>query len=122
MAGLGDTFRLADSKDAVAHLWIIITDPQKNDGDVLAVNLTTLRDHTEDESCVLDKGDHPFIRHKTAVNYGDARRWRISKINQALEEGKLLMDRPVTPGVLRKILKGAKESKFLREHSKRLLP
>ncbi len=57
---LGDTF-LPISEEDVTHLWIVITEPDAS-GLVAIVSLTTRRNNS-DETCLIQMGDHPFVRH-----------------------------------------------------------
>lgn len=58
----GDTFQAADRKRE-AHLWIVLSDPEKHpEAPVLIANVTTRRADS-DTACTLARGDHPFIRH-----------------------------------------------------------
>jgi hypothetical protein len=54
------------------QLWIVLSDPTIDPEHVVIVNFTT---HTvnEEQCCVVDKGEHPLVRHKTAVRYWDAK-------------------------------------------------
>ena len=68
----GETFFLSGTHDTEPHLWIVLTDPEGNPGEVVVVNLTSQRPGS-DATVVLQRGDHPFVRHDTVVYYGDAR-------------------------------------------------
>jgi len=61
----GDVFRLSGIADI--HTWVVLSDPALNPQKVLIVNFTSW-DRLEDQACVLDLGDHPFIRDRTCVN------------------------------------------------------
>lgn len=98
----GDTF--IDGK--YHHLWIILSDPAIDSEKLIIVNLTT---HTiaEKSTCVLERGEHPFIKHKTSVRYSDAR--VVSSTNIAtLRKAKLLTPRePCSADLLNKLREGA---------------
>lgn len=84
------------------HLWVVLCLPTAG-GEFAMANLTSHR-HPCDESCVLDRGDHPFIQHKTVVRYGSAVWIPVS----AYDELKKLDSWPdVTGSVLDRILQGA---------------
>ena len=61
---VGDTFH------GGGHLWIAVA-KAKPSGDIVAFNITTYRPGTlgSDGSCVLENGEHPFIKHKSEVYY-----------------------------------------------------
>jgi hypothetical protein len=48
--------------------------------------LTTKRGYT-DQTCILDVGDHPFIRHPTSVDYKVCSLWRAAKIQEYVDTG-----------------------------------
>lgn len=50
------------------HLWVVVSLPGA-DGSVAMVNFTSYREPC-DESCILQPGDHSFIKRKTIVQYG----------------------------------------------------
>lgn len=111
MPGLGDTFLVGDGSHP-SHLWIIITTPRGPDGEFLIVNMTTLTEHKEDRSCVLDAGDHPFVRHKTVIAYHDARTGTQAALRE--HSGMVHPREPVSAAILSRIQQGALKSAFLR--------
>src|ERR1019366_5002265 len=67
----GDTFLISSPRNEVEHLWIVLTEPDE-ENQSLCVNITTAQDGS-DLTVELNKGDHPFIKHPSVVNYFDAR-------------------------------------------------
>lgn len=105
----GDTFQAADPQRE-PHLWIILSAPEHYPQDpVLIVNLTSLRPGSE-TTCLLTRGDHPFIRHKSCVNYRDSRLVDRRKLEDALERQLLLRRRRMSARLLRRIRAGAAAS------------
>jgi len=74
------------------------------------VNFTTLR-RPCDETCVLDVGDHPFIRHRTVIAYGRGKMVPASGHDQL----KPLADERVTRTVLLRIMRGSQGHQGLAE-------
>jgi hypothetical protein len=74
---IGDAFLLID-KSIDEHLWVVISKPGDNPDEVVIVNLTSHDSPDKDASCILDAGDHPWIRHRTCVRYMDARCDRVA--------------------------------------------
>ena len=92
-----------------AHLWVVITRPDAN-GSVVIVNFTSHRAGC-DETCIVEKGEHPFVTHKTVVAYEKARLCEpkaqdLFKKNASTRE-------PVKTDLLQKIQKGALESDLM---------
>ena len=67
----GDTFTLKD-KSVDSHLWVIVSDPAVDEERMLFVSMTSY-DVTKEKVCLLDVGDHPFIKHKTCIAYDFAK-------------------------------------------------
>ena len=107
----GDTFRSANLSVDI-HLWVVISDPQQDPSRVLIVSLTTYNPKKE-SVCLIDIGDHPFVRHKTCVAYNFAKAPSLVQLKQVSEAGQLIPDVPVSLEVLRRIRDGAALSKKL---------
>jgi hypothetical protein len=113
----GDTFIPAKFDH---HLWLILSDPEINADKVVIVNLTT---HTLDEEphCILQKGDHPFIKHKTAIRYRDSKCVALPQLEDLVASGGLRKHNPLSAAILKKIRDGASLSKYLPEGCRQIL-
>lgn len=105
----GDTFKLLDTT-IDDHLWVVISDPLLDVADpVVIVNLTTCREGRTNPTCILEPGDHPFVRHPTAVRYEAA----LDVSNPGLEgranDGSIVLQGQLRPSVLDRIRRGATE-------------
>lgn len=100
----GDTFLLTGGP-IPPHLWVVLWGPAGPANACLAVFLTTLRRHS-DRSCILVAGDHPFIRHDTAVSYGNAQPFTEEKMDRLLATGTAKRRQPVSDEVLERIRTG----------------
>ena len=90
------------------HLWIILTDPAP---DCIMVNLTTLR-ADRDQTVVLHPGEHPFVKHSTAVFYADSQIVTLDHVNSLLARGQALPHQPCPPATLQLIQQGILASPF----------
>lgn len=99
---LGDTFRFTNRD---SHLWIVLSDPALNPTNVLIVNLTS-QTPGKDSTCVLNVGDHPFIRHPTIVYYGKARSVTDALLEQCVREGAINLAIAMERAVLKRIIDG----------------
>lgn len=94
------------------HLIILCTDPifwpKTGCKAVLSVNVSSWRENSKasDSSCILDVGDHSFIKHKSFVYYEAAVPLRLPHLNQRVEDGELIPYEDLRPEVLDRILKG----------------
>jgi hypothetical protein len=87
------------------HLFIILTEPV--DGVVITVNLSSCKTSFYDNSCLLDKNDHSFIKHKSYIVYHRA---EILKITQ-LENMTIRQLEQVTDDVFSRIVGGLLKSR-----------
>ena len=62
----GDTFYLPD-KSADGHLWIVVSDPERNPNRVLLVSMTS-HDVGKEDVCLIVAGEHPKVTHKTCIS------------------------------------------------------
>jgi hypothetical protein len=107
----GDTFKIElpdTSHDS--HLWILISDPIQSDECVI-VNLTSWR-ADKDQSCVLEHEDHPYIVHRTCVNFIEAKRIKISAIQAGIQKGKVVPHAPASSAMLDRILEAIPNSRM----------
>jgi len=90
------------------HLWIIVTEP---DPFCAIVSLSTLR-YSKDQTVVLRKGEHPFIRHDTAVLYMYAEIANVAQLRTQISEGCAVPHDPCNAGLLKLIQDGIFASDF----------
>ena len=98
---LGDTFVWSpdDRKD---HLWIALTDPNKNGGKFAAFNLT--KSQGGKLALTFRIGQHRFIeRYDSDVNFGDGLILTLSKILNEIARGQAFPHDPMNAEMLRKI-------------------
>ena len=76
---------------------------------VVIVNMTTWKDYI-DPACILDVGDHPFIRHRTCVNYRDAKIVPLAKLFALKDAGMLELVKPLSAALLKRIRDAVNDS------------
>ncbi|AFM14047.1 hypothetical protein [Turneriella parva] len=96
-----------------AHLYLVISDINPDDGTVLCVNITDSA-NIPDKSCLLNVGDHPFIKKESAVFYWQAINPELNSITHGIKLGALTQQANLLPATLAKVQDGAKASKFLK--------
>jgi hypothetical protein len=111
MAKQGDTFILAN-RGIDTHLFVIISDPGLDKGRIVLANFTTWRPD-KDQSCVVEAGEHPFVRTRSCIDYRRDRLITLSQYEGFLADGRLISRGPVSQGLLTRILKGAAISPFI---------
>lgn len=98
----GDTFLLTGGPVPTPHLWVILWGPAGPADAYLAVMLTSLRPYS-DRSCILNPGDHPFVRHATSVSYRNVLRWTGERLAQLVADGIARSRQPVSEDVLERM-------------------
>ena len=108
MLSAGDTFINEQTEGVRSHLWVIISDPAQNEN-VIIVNITSWSAFA-DTTCILRAGAHPFVKHKSYVNYHDAQCVKLNVLCELLRKSKCRRHQPVSAGLLQKIRQGADQS------------
>ncbi|MDP3940568.1 MAG: hypothetical protein Q8R92_20845 [Deltaproteobacteria bacterium] len=87
------------------HLWFVLTDPDSESDQVVAVMVVTVRGHT-DRTVTLSAGDHPFIRHDSSLDFGGTKRFQTARLNAALRSGRCELSENMTAALLGKVRAG----------------
>jgi hypothetical protein len=104
------------------HIWVVLNDPDASNGQVLMVNLTTLRPNCVDDVCILDHADFEPLDRPTTVAYSRHETGYATGLQQAVDSGYFVEITPVPAATLQKITEGGRQSSGLTEAAKRLLP
>lgn len=88
---------------------------------VLLVNMTSVRPSFHDAACVINSGEHPFVKHATYMNYRDSKIVANSDLDQRLSAGQIILEDKVSDGLLQRIREGAAQSEFIPLQNKQLL-
>jgi len=104
----GDTFlRRSQIKK---HLWVVISYPELCPKDpVVVVSLVSCKPYIE-RTCILNRGDHPFVKHETAVYYRALQTYSIGRIENIIGSDQVDTLAPMRPAVLARIRGGALHS------------
>ena len=119
MAKIGDTFKLANPS-IDDHLHIIISDPAQNPNQIVTANFTKWRDD-KDQSCIVEIGEHRFIKVRTCVYYGEDRLITLVQYEGFLRSGDLVSDEPIRGDLLKRIIYGAGISPYISFGSRQIL-
>lgn len=106
----GDAFRFIGIADI--HVWMIISDPVIDPSRVVIVNFTTWEPHL-DQCCIVGKGDHPFLAHRSVVNFSRARLVAGEVLDQLRLAGRLQLIEPLSQELLTRIRRASLDSKTL---------
>ena len=95
------------------HLWIAVTQPDAQTHLCAIVNVTTLR-NSKDQTIILRPGDHPFIRHDSAIFYGDAMIVDARRLEAEIAAGLALRRETCSQATLKLVQDGVLASSFTR--------
>lgn len=104
----GSILLLSGSKE---HLYFICNDPvfypSLGKDTFLAVNLTSVVPEIKfDTTCVLDRGDHPFIQHPSYIFYQRAEIFGVDTVTQQVISGDIRTHQLCDKTVFRRVLSG----------------
>ncbi len=107
----GDTILINESGTTYdSHLWMVISDPNQGDR-CLIVNFTSWR-VDKDQACVVEAGEHPYIKHKTCVEFKGAKLVATAKLEECLRSGALAPHEPLSANLLAKIRAAVSNSRI----------
>jgi hypothetical protein len=116
----GETYIIRNPSNNIEHLYFIISNPDEKDR-ILMVNLSTfIEDSIEKEQiCILEVGDHPYVRHKSFINYAESICPMKSEIEAAIKLNLFDRDEDASPELIKNIQVGATKSEALPEKFKK---
>jgi len=109
----GDSFFAPwPEEDAVIHLFFVISSPEKDMKRVVVVPLMTWDEYKE-STCTLEPGEHPFVRHKSYIDFGCAAKVDGDEIDKKIRSNEFRKHKPASVKLLKKIRDGAGKSEYL---------
>ena len=111
----GSVIILSGHPVGTPHLWFVLTDPDLDSDQIVAVMVVTARTHT-DKTIVLSAGEHPFIKHDSSVDYGGAKRFQAGRLRSALRSGRCKLAENMSPALLAKVQAGLLRSSRTPHH------
>lgn len=97
------------------HLWVLISDPGQDDERLLVVKFNRWKRY-HDQACVLEVGDHPFIRERTCVNYQEAMVVPELNILTLMDTGDLSFREPASLTLLARIRAAVEKSRLPQDY------
>jgi hypothetical protein len=109
----GLTFWRKDEDGENLHLRFVLSDPDV-DGKVLVVHMTSSRENgREDQSCILQAGDHDCVRNRSFIRYDRAFERELMSLLIEKTNGSISVEPDLDPAILTRIQEGAKKSAAL---------
>lgn len=99
------------------HLRIVITEANERN-EFLTIPVDTLRNRTQDTSCVIEPGEHDFIKVRSFANYYYAKVLNFAQVFNGIKKGLLVRKEDVSDELLKKIQEGAKNTLHLNSELK----
>ena len=92
------------------HLHFVCLDVD-DDGNTLIVPVASYKENYSDSTCILDVGDHEFIKHKSFVLYLEAQIRNADELQADIDERVIIPQKDILQYFLLKIRKGVLDSK-----------
>ena len=115
MIALGDAFWAQNpNSNNPPHLYFVISDPCRNAGHIILVNMTERRAGS-DESCLLHLGDHSCVKKESVIQYAEAIFPQARMVEQAVYKGVFIAAARAARPLVQRLLEGALASRHLRQ-------
>jgi hypothetical protein len=105
MLAVGDTVLIPKPGHDKCHLWVLVTAENPATGEVIIVNFTTERPHS-DRTGVINPGEPRFVGRPTVVFYADARFAPLAALEAAVNQGIARQHDPLEPALLKRVQDG----------------
>jgi len=92
------------------HLWIIATEPDRED--LFAIASFTSLKGAKDQTVILQRAEHPFLKWDTCISYAQAEIMSIEKLQAHVQCGRAKMHCDASPAILKLVLEGFSASDF----------
>lgn len=105
------------------HLFVIVLDAKDgNQHQMVSVPVCTARDYAKiDPACIIQPGEHPFVKAESFVQYRDARIDPANHLIRCVKERTFTPHSPASVELLEKIKQGLLDSRFVKRYLKDLL-
>ena len=100
------------------HLFVIVNDPAPFEGygrrTIVMVNFSSIRPALPfDAACIVESGEHPFIRVRSYVHYRGARVEPAHHVEECVARATFKLRDPVSADLLMRIKSGFRTSKLV---------
>lgn len=103
-------------RENLEHLFVLMTDPIGVDKEILLVSVSSIKQGAwYDDSCLLYKGDHEFIKRPSFVSYHHSKIITADSLISGVNKDMFRPCGTVTDEVMALICKGLEESDHLPE-------
>jgi len=110
----GDCLLIETNRDGFgeiqSHLYVIILEPQGQTRSTIIVNITTLNSKKQDQTIILEPGDHDFIVNHSYVHYGRAEIVPIDHLEVLVGSGEAKQYPPLKEELFQRVCSGILKS------------
>lgn len=118
---LGQTFVNKEADGIPSHLWMVLSDPQRDPAVVVIGNLSTNSGPGENQGCVVEKGEHPFVSRTSYVRCDQVRVTTAAKIEAGLAGRVLTASAELSGELLTRVQKAIGQSPLAMNDARSIL-
>ncbi len=115
----GDTFFLKKGA-ADNHLRVILSDPEAFPDQVVFATLTSF-DLTKESACIIQPGEHPFVKNQTCIAYDRLIACRSTELSRLEAASQIVWNVSVSQVLLERIREGASLSRDIKPRMLKIL-
>ena len=105
----GWSLLIPSGPDGKSHLFFVLNDP-KDEEEVVLASVSSMR-RLADATCLLEPGDHPFIRHESFLDYRLCRTYPRTHLEPLVGSGYFERREDASEDLIERIIDGAFRSK-----------
>lgn len=110
----GTSFLIPSGPEEFLHLCIICTGKSHAPDHRLLVNISSIKEGKFfDETCIIEIGEHPFVKCRSYVAYQHADQKTSAHILRCIEGGLFIQKQKLSTELLERITTGFNNSKFV---------
>jgi len=107
------------------HIWFNLSEPTKQNPEVLCVNFTCMDEECPDDECPISRAEYNWVKddYPTTIAFSRAKVWDSGKIEACLANGELRKPHQgnVPKATVQKVIETAKKSRELSADQKDFL-
>ncbi len=96
---------------------IVLSDPyiSEKGESVVLVYMSSYKGtcRTEEDSCILNVGDHPYIKNRSYLAYSECREVPVAVLDNELQQRTIKLEESLSREILVKALEGMQKSKYV---------
>lgn len=94
----------------IGHLFIVALEPEEFTKNTIIIPVDSLHSSKQDQTTILNCGDHEFIKSRSFLNYNRSKIRSITDIERMIKDGSAKIKPPIDQKLLVKIVDGIRKS------------